>query len=72
VFSAGGASKAPTPDPFQQQQQAKAAELARLSGQQQQTAGAAPLPKMSKGHASWMKSKTAWIPDRSGIQHPPG
>jgi hypothetical protein len=40
--------------------------------QQQQTAGAAPLPKKSPGHASWMKSKSAWYPDRSGILHPPG
>jgi hypothetical protein len=54
---AARASKAPTPAPIQQQQRDKAAELARLSGQQQQTAGAAPLPKMFKGKASWMRQQ---------------
>jgi type II secretory pathway pseudopilin PulG len=72
MLLAAAVSKAPTPAPTQQQQQEKAAELARLSAQQQQTAGAKPLPKVSKGSASWKKSKTAWYPDRSGILHAPG
>jgi hypothetical protein len=36
------------------------------------TAGGRPLPKVSKGKAKWMKSSTAWYPDRAGVMHAPG
>jgi hypothetical protein len=49
-----------------------AADTGASSAQQSLTAGGQPLPKVSRGKAKWMKSSTAWYPDRAGVMHAPG